>query len=205
MLRKFKIVLFLLISMMPLYAVADLCSSRLNIQDYFSEIASTKYQVFDDERGQLTSKSDLIKAIKVQDVKNGYLELQNETILTSISAALFRKPDKPPIVVILDEGASVQNMNVFICKGHQWLDRSKESLPSFSSMESANFYKSKGIKINGKDLSAEDLSKLAHSAIRYRLPKRGTEIEAYAGHPELSKDVLLFKLGLQGERFEIIK
>ncbi|MHB1117861.1 hypothetical protein [Sideroxydans sp.] len=184
-----------LISIVPISALADICSPEKNIKDYFLSIPYSRLTIFDDIKGPLETKEDREQAIDILDVKNGFLGLQNETIISQIKVVLFRAMDKSPVIVVTMDGVSVQNVAAFACSKNEWFGVKDIIFPPLSNATIANLYESNGVQISGAFKSPAELSRVAHTLVRYRLPRVGKYIQAYASHPDLPEveEKVLFK------------
>lgn len=176
-------------------------TKKLNVEDCFLSIPQNLFSVFDDAKGIIRNKNELRKNIILRDIENGYLELQNETIISKISIALFVKSNGSPLILITGDGGSVQNFYAFELIDKKWKDLSKTFLPRVSFKKISKYYKMKNIKINGVYKTAAELKMVAHSLIRYRLPRYGRNIEVYASHPDRHNETVLYTLNFNGKIF----
>ena len=180
-------VLLTLLLLAPISAVADVCSIDKNVKDYFLSIPHSKLKIADDSRGYLKSVKDRELAIEKFDIRNGFLEIQNRTILSKINIALFRDRNRRPVIIKVSDGASVQSIDALACIDNNWVVVTKILFPQISHMEISKLYQENEIKISGKFATPDELSMVAHTLVRYKLPKVGREIEAYASHPDLTE------------------
>lgn len=179
-------VLLTLLLLVPVSVLADVCSIDKNVKDYFLSIPHSKLKIADDSRGYLKSFKDRELAIEKFDIQNGFLEIQNRTILSKINIVLFRNQDRRPVIIKVSDGASVQSIDAVACIDNNWIVVTKTLFPQLSYVEIAKLYQENEIKISGKFATPDDLSMVAHTLVRYKLPKVGRKIEAYASHPSLS-------------------
>lgn len=175
-------------------AMGDICSTDKNVKDYFLSIPHTQLRIADDERGYLTSEKDRNKAIEILDIKNGFLELQNNTIISRTQIVLFRAKEKRPVILVNSDGVSVQNVYAFICTKDKWVNVTNILFPKLSYQEIAKLYNSKNA-LPGKTSSADTLEPVAHTLVRYKLPRFGKKIRAYASHPDINnpEETILFE------------
>ena len=190
---------YILKALLPLFAFlfsplafSSSCPDSGTIIDYFLSLPLDRLQIVDDETGLIKDVQALEKALATVDLKNGYLELQNKTILSKVTAALFKNKNGSKTVAVVFDGVSVQNVYAFRCEKGQWMEITKIFYPILSIERITRLYHEKNIKISGKAPSAKDLSDVAHTLVRFRLPKQGTTIEAFASHPDLDSKNLLF-------------
>lgn len=182
-----RIIFFMLVSIFTLSATAMDCPNSGTVKDYFVTLVD-QLDIIDDVSGPITTTTELEKNIKSVDVKNGYLELQNESIIPKVSATLFYGKGGTKTVAVTSDGVSVQNYYAFVCKNNKWENNTKSFFPVFSFERLADLYKNKGIKISGHYLSAKEMSVVAHSLARFRLPTKGRAISVLASHPDLTKE-----------------
>ena len=180
-----------------------LCSKENNVLDYYLTIPYEIHPIFDDVLGPIKGKDDLRKNIELLDIKNGYLELQTKTIIPKISVALFRQKDRSPIIVSTHDGVSVQNVFVFRCVGSIWVESSKKLFPEINLDTVEKYYNKNNVTVKGKALNKKELGMVAHTLIRFKLPREGRQISAYASHPDLlsEKQVSLFSLMFSDNKF----
>jgi hypothetical protein len=166
-------------------AFADSCAPNKTIKDYFLSVPAEMLSIYDDEKGPLTTTKSRESAIAIIDKKNGFIALQNNTILSAIEIALYRTADRKPVLMVTEDGVSVQNTYAFNCYGGQWHDVSSTLFPKKSIKSIVDLYKAANIKVNGQFLTENELAMVAHSVLRYRLPKNGKRIQVVASHPEI--------------------
>jgi len=177
--------ILLLIS--PVSALADICATDKNVKDYFLSIPHWQLQIADDNSGNLESVQARERAIAMLDVRNGFIEMQTKTIVSNIAIALLRDSNKRPVMIATSDGTSVQTVAAFACINNKWLIVTKTLFPTITPTDIAKLYREKDIKISGKFATADELSMVAHSLIRYQLPKIGRKITVYPSHPDLSE------------------
>ena len=182
-----KYVLFTFLYVYAQYSIADVCSVNKNVKDYFLSIPTEMLVIFDDEKGALVSRQERESAIDIIDIKNGFISLQNETIISKYEIALYRTVERKPVVLVAGNGVSVQNTYAFNCFDGKWHDVSNTIFPKKSFEDIANLYLSGGITIDGKQLNEKELAMVAHTLVRYKLPRVGKSIQAYASHPDIKK------------------
>lgn len=182
-----KNVLFMVLFIYVQPSIADVCAVNKNVRDYFLSIPSEMLEVFDDEKGPLVSRQERESAIDTIDIKNGFITLQSETIISKYEVALYRAVGRKPVVIVTADGVSVQNAYAFNCFGGKWHDVSNTIFPKKSYEDIANLYLSGGITIDGKPLNENELAMVAHTLLRYKLPRIGKSIQAYASHPDIKK------------------
>ncbi len=175
----------LLLLAFPFSVMGDICSTNKNVKDYFLSIPHSKLRIADDHRGYLKSIEDRKDAIELIDLKNGFIELQNDTILSNTQIVLFRAKNKKPIIIVTSDGASVQNLYAFKCNKNKWFNVTETLIPKLSYQKTAELYNSKNI-FPSKVATANTLEPVVHTLVRYKLPRYGKKIQAYASHPDLS-------------------
>ena len=180
-----KIVLALLLFVYAQFSLADICAVEKNVKDYFLSIPPEQLSIFDDSKGPITTRSELEATIDILDTKNGFISLQNETILSKTEITLYRASQKRPLILITSDGASVQNVYAFSCYNSQWHSAKDIIFPRQPYDVIAKLYNSKNVIVKGKEVTANELSKVAHTLVRYKLPRKGKNIKAYASHPDL--------------------
>lgn len=180
-------VLLALLLITPVTVLADVCSTDKNVKDYFLSIPHTKLKIADDSRGYLKSVKDRELAIENIDIRNGFIEIQNKTVLSKINIALFRDRNRRPVIIKVSDGASVQTIDALACVDNDWIVVTKTLFPQISHIKIAKLYKENEVIISGEFATPDELSMIAHTLVRYELPKIGREIEAYASHPDLSQ------------------
>jgi len=181
-------VLLALLLITPVTVLADVCSTDKNVKDYFLSIPHSKLKIADDSRGYLKSVKDRELAIESLDIRNGFIEIQNKTVLSKINIALFRDRNKRPVIIKVSDGASVQTVDALACVDNDWVVVTKTLFPQISHINIAKLYQENEIKISGEFATPDELTMVAHTLVRYKLPKIGREIEAYASHPDLSQN-----------------
>ncbi|MEC8009820.1 MAG: hypothetical protein VX185_03535 [Pseudomonadota bacterium] len=177
--------LFIFLLVFGQNSLADTCAVNKNVKDYFLSIPSQMLVIFDDEKGPLVSKQAREAAIDTLDVKNDFMVLQGDTLISKYEIALFRSTEKKPVVLVTADGVSVQNVYAFSCFGDKWHDVSGSIFPKETLEVIADLYLSAGIMINGKYLNEKDLAMVSHTLVRYKLPRMGESIQAYASHPDI--------------------
>ncbi len=168
------------------YSSQNFCSETKSIDDYFLSIPSKLLPIVDDEKGELLEAIQRKQAISFVDRRNGYLELQNDTILDKIEVALYRTRNKIPVIIATEDGFSVQNTYVLFCYANEWHDVTNIVLPKLSDHAIKFLYENGHILIDGKPAVPEQVLQAAHTLVRFKLPKKGKYIKAYASHPEIS-------------------
>ena len=170
----------------------DMCAVDRTIKDYFLSIPAQQLEIIDDLDGPLLTPSAREKAIDFVDAKQGFLTLQQDTIIARTELALVRTSVGVPVLLVTADGVSVQRQWAFICAQHHWRDITERIFPTPSLTTINQWYQARGVEIAGRVISADQLALAAHSLIRYQLPQFGPAIQVYASHPELEALSLLF-------------
>lgn len=171
--------------LLPLSAMADICSTDKDVKGYFLSLPHESLMIFDDESGPLTTREEREKAIEIFDSKNGFIELQTNTINSLTQIALFRGKENRPVIMVTSDGDSVQNVYAFICKGEKWVEVTSILFPRLSYEEISKLYNSSNL-LPDREVSAGTLEPVAHTLVRYKLPRFGRKIQAYASHPDIA-------------------
>ena len=179
--------IFVLIFIYTQHSIADICTENKNLKDYFLSIPAEMLMVFDDEKGPLLTKQEREDAIDIVDIDNGFISLQNKTIISTYEMSLYRSAEKKPVVLVTSDGVSVQNAYAFNCFGGKWHDVSNIIFPENSFKVIVDLYASGDVKIDGKLLNEKELATVAHTVVRYKLPRVGKIIQVYASHPDIQK------------------
>lgn len=142
-------------------------------------------------------RPDREQAVKIKDVPNGYLRLEG-TWEGYTEVALFRKADGSALIgVILSEcGPGCQQKVRFLeWDGAAWRDRTGEVLPEVTPAMLAAAYRAK------KETGDEDFGQEVPAV--YVLPRRGTMVRIQV-QPEFSqREIILFELKWNRQRFEL--
>lgn len=180
-----RLYIFSVLLFLPLSVMGDICATDKNVKDYYLSIPHESLMIFDDESGPLTTRAEREKAIEIFDSKNGFIELQNNTILSLTQIALFRGKENKPVIMVTSDGASVQNVYAFICRNEEWIEVTDVLFPKLSYHEIAKQYNYNN-SLPGRMVSAETLEPVVHTLVRYKLPRFGKKIQAYASHPDVA-------------------
>jgi hypothetical protein len=167
------------------YTLADTCSVDKNVKDYFLSIPSDMLVIFDDIKGPLISESDRELAIKTFDEENNFIALQNDSIIAEVEIKLYRSNIGSPLLLITQDGVSVQNTSAFNCYDGRWHDVSDVVFPKLSIEKVAELYVNRQVKFQDENLDVQQAMMAAHTLVRYKLPKVGLEIQAYASQPDV--------------------
>ncbi len=179
-----RLYIFSLLMLLPLSVMGGICATDHNVKDYFLSIPHESLMIFDDESGPLTTQAEREQAIDAFDSRNGFIELQNNTIISLTQITLFRGKENRPVIMVTSDGASVQNVYAFICKNEKWIEITGFIFPELSYKEIAKLYNSNN-SLPGKVVSAGTLEPVVHTLVRYKLPRYGKKIQAYASHPDI--------------------
>ncbi len=190
--KIFILLTFASIGLLSQIAYATECSVKGNVRDYFIALAQNEVEIFDDNKGAMKMKSDLNKAIEVLDIKNGFLQLQDKTITSTITAALFVIKTSKVIAIVKDD-SSVQNQQAFECKDGKFVDISKIFFPVYTFEKISELYKKNNVQLASKKLAPAELKMVAHSLVRFKLPRKGKEISLYSSHPDQAEEKVLDK------------
>lgn len=137
-------------------------------------------------------------AIKIRDIKNGYLRLEGAWEgYTEI--ALFRNPDRSALIAVsnvsLGPGPD-QKIYFLSCDGKAWIDKTKEVFARVPQSQIATMYK--------KKRSREDKDYGQDVPHVYRLPRLGTTINVVTPPSFTSVEITLAELKWVNGRFEIV-
>jgi hypothetical protein len=167
------------------FSFADICASENNVKEYFLSIPSENLRIIDDSKGPINTPEELESTIETLDIKNGFISLKNQTVLSKTEIVLYRASNKRPLILVTSDGASIQNIYAFSCYNQQWHNVKDIIFPNQSFDAISEFYNSNNVLIKGGKVNAKDLSMVVHTLLRYKLPRKGKSIKAYASHPDL--------------------
>ncbi len=138
-------------------------------------------------------------AIKIRDIKNGYLRIEGAWEgYTEI--ALFRNPDRSALIAITNVSfgpGPEQKIYFLIYDGKAWIDKTKEVFARVPQSQIAAAYKKK------KDREDEDYGEAVPHV--YRLPRTGTTIRVVTAPGFAAAEITLAELKWVNGRFEIAR
>lgn len=155
------------------------CFKTMTVEEAFSSLSSDQLPITDDDKGPIVDPKVRRKQIALRDLKNGYLKLQSKTIISETVIVLFRLTGGNPLLIVTADGPSVQKVYAFECANNVWVDKIGRYLPDITLENLELLYKKAGAK-----QTAKDLGMVAHSKVRYQLPRVGKKLKIFAGHPD---------------------
>jgi hypothetical protein len=175
---KTLILLFFFLSFINAFA-----SSTNSIVDIYLDLPSDYLQLTHDSNGKPYTKNERLKAIKVKDIKNGYLHIKDPDSIGEYTLAVFRLKQGGSIVALVTSGESVETFKILQKDKDVWKDASATYLPTMSDTFLLSSYE-KSFPTDKRFKNLDYLKGYAQSVVRYKLPQKGTTIEAYAGIDE---------------------
>lgn len=159
-----------------------------NVVQAFTDV-SLKSELFVRDSGQKLTESYLVKAIKIKDVKNGYLELNDKDINNRSEAALFKGKSRRNFLAIVISGGSSDRALLFACDatGGKWTPHQHPLFSEISRENAILLYKKRGfvglplVELGkGRKLDEAVLSDYAGSLVSFKLPRVGRTIKRLA-------------------------
>ncbi|MFZ4713849.1 MAG: hypothetical protein ACOYL6_09070 [Bacteriovoracaceae bacterium] len=194
-----------LITLISFLILSFQVSATSNIVDLYLDLPNDFLQLTHDSNGKAYTKQERLKAIKVKDIKNGYLHLKDPDSISEYTLAIFRLKNGNQLLALVSSGESVEHFQILQKLKKSWKDVSDTFLPktpdSFILSQYQRLFPSDKRFKNGDYIQG-----YAQSVVRYRLPQKGTTIEARTGIDEVGVyDKTLFHLDFDREKFVIRK
>ena len=158
-------------------------SSKNSIVDIYLDLPNGYIELTHDSSGKPYTKDEKLKAIKVKDINNGFLHIKDPDSIGEYTLALFRLKQGGYIVALVTSGESVETFKILQKDKDGWKDVSAIYLPSMNDTFLLSSYE-KTFPTDKRFKSLEFIKGYAQSVVRYKLPQKGTTIEAYAGIDE---------------------
>lgn len=186
---KIFFLLFILLAVIQVAEAQKVKNDKLNVLDYYKL----------DPDNALASKA-MQEKITVEDLKNGYLKIEG-AFEGYIEAALFRKKDKTPVLVISNTSCGPVCNSAVRASTYQngkMVDITEEILLRPSEPEINAIYNRK------KKAGDDDYGNYAVPLV-YELPRIGWTITVKADNTFAPSDITIFKLDFKNDKFVIIK
>ncbi len=175
-----------------------------NALDLFLDLPESALRFFLED-GTPEPSSQRRKRVLVQDLPNGYLEVDTKGLdaLQSdpIQVALFKKKDGGRVLALAYQRGDSSHLHFYQKQNKQWLEVTDKVLPEITSKQINDraFEKLPALK-----KSKTKLDDCASGTYIYKLPRRGTTIEARVSSDCIASGhgTLLFKLSFDGTRFK---
>lgn len=182
-------------------------AKRKTILDYYLDVPNEFIQWVDPSGakgsdGKMFGRSRRLKAIKLKDIKNGYMELKEDDGSMGFELALFNSPDGP-LMGIVKEGISVQTVTFVKLAGQNWIDVTKDVFPEIPIEDVIKRYEE---KIGDQKITPTFLRQYAGSIYGVVLPRKGAVIKIRALVDEegvYGKE--LFEMKFNGKKFENVR
>ncbi len=173
---------------------------KANILSIYLKLPNTLIEWVDPD-GKEFNKQRRLEVIKKKDIKNGYMELNEDDGSSGFELALFNSKTGP-MVAIVKEGMSVQNYKIVQEVNGNWTDITKEVFPDLSKeLMIEKHLKSPAV---ASKVTRERLLQYAGSIHKLILPRKGTVIKVASGFDmEGVYNVPLFDIAFDGEKFLI--
>ena len=143
------------------------------------------------------SDDERLKAIKIRDVKNGYLRIEGDWE-GHTEVALFRNPDRSALIAVSDVHfgpGPEQKLRFLQYANGRWIDKTEQVLPRISKEKIASAYRTK--KGSEDDDFGDDVPHV------YLLPRVGTSIAVVTAPGFTAVEFTLLELKWKNGRFEI--
>jgi len=174
------------------FSAAAQNSSPKTVTDFYYLLPEKFFAPSEYTPGKPTLRNYRKSAIKTEDVKNGFLEIQEPAVEGWAEVAIFKKTDGKYIVGISQTGCgpSCAGDVIFLSyeKGN-WQEITGQVFPEITEAQVNAAYKRNKV---GKDNQSGQLV--------YQLPRTGTTIKVKTGDDD-APEVVLFEFGWNGAKF----
>jgi hypothetical protein len=174
------------------FSVSAQGSSPKTVTDFYYLLPAKFFAPSEYTPGKPTLRNYRKSAIKTEDIKNGFLEIQEPAVEGRAEVAIFKKADGKYIVGIsqTDCGPSCAGDVTFLSyeKGN-WREITGQVFPEITEAQVNEAY-------NRKKIGKDDQSGL----LVYQLPRTGTTVKVITGDDYLP-EVVLFEFGWNGAKF----
>lgn len=175
------------------------------VREIFTSIPYGHLPIVSSKTNQPLSKDEKLKLIKVEDQKNGYLEIFGNADTDAFGGAQlagFKMKGGGYLIGLRAEfGDSSHHIAILTNEGETWNDVTKDVLPEIT-MEMVD--KRAQEKIPEFKRKKRKLSDSASGTYAYVLPRRGTTIEVIVSSDSYTgKRVVLWHLPFDGRKFAL--
>jgi hypothetical protein len=191
-----KILLSVFIVLTFVFSASAQNSQPKTVTDFFYLLPNKYFTPYDSGEGTPTLRNYRKSIIKIEDVKNGYLRIEEPITEGWREVAIFKKKDGKYIVGILQIGCgpdcTTEEMDFLSYENGDWQDVTRQVLPKITDAQISAAYK------------RHKISKDEMGGLVYELPRVGTSIKVNGGGDygdAAFKPIVFFEMNWDGAKF----